>query len=139
MVNRHDIKKIKLINASKLNIFNQKCNFVNFFFSKVRMDDAYIFLFPLGFLGLHHFYLRRYGWGILYLCTVGIFGIGWLSDFCRLPTLVAEYNREVERVRLIQSECHIVLLPTMSCIWLIYRDILSWKYFFILTGPMYYE
>lgn len=34
----------------------------------------------LGGLGIHKFYLGRVGMGILYLCTGGLFGIGWLID-----------------------------------------------------------
>ena len=33
-----------------------------------------------GFLGLHQFYVGRVGKGILYLFTVGLFGIGWFVD-----------------------------------------------------------
>ncbi|XP_076452574.1 uncharacterized protein LOC143288158 [Babylonia areolata] len=60
------------------------------------VDDAYILCFPLGFTGLHHFYLRRYGWGVLYLLTLGVFGIGWLIDWFRLPLLVKECNANRE-------------------------------------------
>lgn len=38
----------------------------------------------LGFLGAHKFYLGRKAMGILYLCTVGLFGIGWVVDTIRL-------------------------------------------------------
>lgn len=34
----------------------------------------------LGFLGAHKFYEGKAGRGILYLLTVGLFGIGWLID-----------------------------------------------------------
>ena len=50
---------------------------------------------PLGFLGLHHFYLRRYGFGFLYFFTFGLCGVGWLVDICRLPCLVYEANRKL--------------------------------------------
>ena len=33
-----------------------------------------------GFLGLHYFYVGRIGKGLLYLCTFGICGIGWILD-----------------------------------------------------------
>ena len=44
--------------------------------------------FPLGFLGLHRFYLRQPGIGILYLLTFGIIGIGYLVDLLRIRTMV---------------------------------------------------
>ncbi len=34
----------------------------------------------LGFLGVHRFYERKFGTGILWLFTGGLFGIGWLID-----------------------------------------------------------
>ena len=37
-----------------------------------------------GVLGIHRFYLGYVGWGILYLFTGGIFGIGWIIDIIRL-------------------------------------------------------
>ena len=33
-----------------------------------------------GYLGIHKFMEKKIGMGILYLCTVGLFGIGWLID-----------------------------------------------------------
>ena len=50
---------------------------------------------PGGFLGLHHFYLERPCWGVLYLFTGGLFGVGWLVDMCRMPCLVAETNKRL--------------------------------------------
>lgn len=38
----------------------------------------------LGYFGAHYFYARRWGMGLLYLCTVGLFGIGWLVDIFRI-------------------------------------------------------
>ncbi len=38
----------------------------------------------LGFLGAHRFYLGYTGWGLIYLFTLGLFGIGWLIDLVRL-------------------------------------------------------
>lgn len=35
----------------------------------------------LGGIGAHKFYEGKIGMGILYLFTVGLFGIGWLVDF----------------------------------------------------------
>lgn len=36
----------------------------------------------LGWAGIHRFYRRQIGLGILYLLTVGICGIGWFVDIC---------------------------------------------------------
>ncbi|KAL8581221.1 hypothetical protein ACOMHN_038321 [Nucella lapillus] len=67
------------------------------------LDDAYILCFPFGFLGLHHFYLRRYCWGITYFLTLGIFGIGWVIDWFRLPWLLKEYHSQLEMYQRLTS------------------------------------
>ena len=38
----------------------------------------------MGVLGVHKFIERKIGKGILYLCTWGLFGIGWLIDIVKL-------------------------------------------------------
>lgn len=39
-----------------------------------------------GFFGLHYFYVGRIGKGLLYLCTAGLFGIGWVIDIIVIAT-----------------------------------------------------
>lgn len=51
---------------------------------------AALLCFFLGFLGIHRFYTGYIGWGILYLFTGGIFGIGVLVDFIRI--LIGSYT-----------------------------------------------
>ncbi|XP_071476744.1 uncharacterized protein [Diadema antillarum] len=70
---------------------------------KYHLDDAYLMWFPLGPLGLHHMYLGRWVWGIAYFFTLGLVGIGWLIDFCRLPVLVRRANEKLERQPLISN------------------------------------
>ena len=41
---------------------------------------AFFLCFFLGIFGAHKFYEHKTGMGILYLFTVGLFGIGWLID-----------------------------------------------------------
>lgn len=38
----------------------------------------------LGFLGAHKFYEEKAGMGVLYLLTMGFFGIGWMIDIIAL-------------------------------------------------------
>jgi restriction system protein len=41
---------------------------------------AFLLCFFLGLLGGHKFYEGKVGLGILYIFTVGLFGIGWFID-----------------------------------------------------------
>lgn len=41
---------------------------------------AFFLCLFLGYFGFHKFYEGRVGMGILYLCTGGLFAIGWLID-----------------------------------------------------------
>jgi restriction system protein len=33
-----------------------------------------------GFFGIHYFYVGRVGRGLLYMCTIGLGGFGWIAD-----------------------------------------------------------
>ena len=54
---------------------------------------AWILITFLGYLGAHRFYLGKWGTGLLYLFTAGLFGIGWVYDYCTLNGQVDELNR----------------------------------------------
>ena len=53
---------------------------------------AYLLWFFLGIFGVHKFYLGKVGVGILYLFTLGIFGIGWFIDLFTLGGQVDTKN-----------------------------------------------
>ena len=54
---------------------------------------AWILLAFLGYLGIHRFYMGKILTGILWLVSGGLFGIGWLYDFCTLNGQINERNR----------------------------------------------
>jgi len=45
-----------------------------------------------GALGFHRFYLGRFGTGLLYLFTGGLFGLGGFFDLFYIPVMVREAN-----------------------------------------------
>jgi TM2 domain-containing membrane protein YozV len=47
----------------------------------------------LGVFGIHKFYLEKWLLGILYLCTFGFLGLGYLYDLWTLNGQVDEINR----------------------------------------------
>jgi TM2 domain-containing membrane protein YozV len=53
---------------------------------------AWILLTFLGVFGVHRFYLGKWGTGILYVVTLGIFGIGLIYDFWTLNSQISELN-----------------------------------------------
>ena len=53
---------------------------------------AWILLTFLGVFGIHRFYLGKWVTGILYLVTLGIFGIGLIYDFWTLNSQISELN-----------------------------------------------
>ncbi len=54
---------------------------------------AWILLTFLGLFGLHRFYLGKWFTGLIYLCTGGLFGIGYLYDYWTLNDQVDTLNR----------------------------------------------
>jgi TM2 domain-containing membrane protein YozV len=59
---------------------------------KIDYTIAWVLLTFLGVFGLHRFYLGKWGTGILYLLTLGLFGIGLVYDFCTLNSQISELN-----------------------------------------------
>jgi TM2 domain-containing membrane protein YozV len=50
-------------------------------------------LWIFGFMGAHRFYFGKPKTGILWFCTLGLFGIGWLVDLFLIPGMDAEADR----------------------------------------------
>lgn len=48
----------------------------------------------LGFFGGHKFYEKKYGMGVLYLFTMGIFGFGWIFDTVKLFVVAFVYDAD---------------------------------------------
>ena len=54
---------------------------------------GWLLLTFFGYFGLHRFYLGKWPTGILYLCTVGLGGIGIIYDFWTLNEQIDAENR----------------------------------------------
>lgn len=61
-------------------------------YASVRAESRYsrltasLLCFFFGVFGVHRFYVRKIGSGLLWLLTFGLFGLGWLVDIIMLLT-----------------------------------------------------
>lgn len=51
-------------------------------------STAYLLWFFFGLIGIHKFYLNKPVIGVVYILTLGLFGIGWLLDLFTLSNQV---------------------------------------------------
>lgn len=51
----------------------------------------------IGFCGIHRFYMGKWLTGLLWLCTLGLLGIGQLIDLVLIPSMAARCNRKYAR------------------------------------------
>jgi TM2 domain-containing membrane protein YozV len=58
----------------------------------INYDVAWILLTFLGLFGIHRMYIGKWISGIIYLCTLGIFGIGYIYDFWTLNDQITVIN-----------------------------------------------
>ena len=59
----------------------------------INYSVAWLLLTFLGMLGVHRLYMGKWGTGLLYLLTLGLFLIGVLYDFWTLNSQISEENR----------------------------------------------
>lgn len=60
---------------------------------RVNFNIAWLLLTFLGYFGIHRFYMGKWLSGLLWLCTGGLFLLGYLYDFWTLNEQVSEVNR----------------------------------------------
>ena len=58
---------------------------------------TWILLTFLGIFGIHRFYLGKWISGLIYLVTVGLFGIGIIYDFWTLNSQISETNHSLKQ------------------------------------------
>lgn len=59
---------------------------------KYNYSIAWLLLTYLGVFGVHRFYLGKWISGIIWLCTGGVFFMGYLYDFLNINEIVSERN-----------------------------------------------
>lgn len=60
-----------------------------------QISTAYVLLGLLGVVGAHRFYIRSYGLGVVYLFTLGLFGIGIIVDLFILADRTNQVNKTI--------------------------------------------
>ena len=60
---------------------------------RIDYSLAWILLTFLGIFGIHRFYMRKWITGLIYLCTLGIVGIGYIYDYWTLNDQITVINR----------------------------------------------
>ena len=60
----------------------------------IEYTIAWVLLTFLGLFGIHRMYMGKWLTGILYLCTFGLFFLGYLYDFCTMNGQISEINGE---------------------------------------------
>jgi TM2 domain-containing membrane protein YozV len=65
----------------------------------INYSVAWILLTFLGFFGIHRFYMGKWVTGLLYLLTLGLFGLGILYDYWTLNNQISELNLRKQPVR----------------------------------------
>jgi TM2 domain-containing membrane protein YozV len=60
---------------------------------KYDYSVAWILQTFLGLFGIHRLYLGKWVSGLIWMISGGLFGIGWIYDFCTLNSQVDEQNR----------------------------------------------
>jgi TM2 domain-containing membrane protein YozV len=58
----------------------------------IDYNVAWILLTFLGLLGVHRMYMGKWPTGILYLCTLGLLGIGYVYDFWTINDQITVIN-----------------------------------------------
>ncbi|XP_051516357.1 dnaJ homolog subfamily C member 22-like [Myxocyprinus asiaticus] len=99
-----------------------------------------------GPLGLHHIYLGRDSHALLWMLTLGGFGIGWLREFFRIPSYVSDANKGAEEVRVRRPHVNppqlgLIRFTGQVCVGIYFGTVAlislsSLRFFYILVLPL---
>ena len=65
---------------------------LRFIEGRINYNVAWILLTFLGLFGIHRFYMKKWITGLIYLCTAGILGIGYIYDYWTLNDQITAIN-----------------------------------------------
>jgi len=97
-------KESMILKAAKSELSSEQRLMFDNEYEKTRKTAlvAYLLWGFLGFLGIHKFYLKKTGMGVLYLFTVGLFVIGWIIDIFTLPKQIRIANEIIAKDLIIE-------------------------------------
>jgi len=112
---------------------------------KNKWKSFWLCLF-FGWLGVHRFYEGKTKTGILYLCTFGVFGIGWALDLWRLLFIIPskpitesyQYSIYLKATEALQKNGYTVsefINEWCEVVASIYRDSAKCGYIFVVADP----
>jgi TM2 domain-containing membrane protein YozV len=67
---------------------------LRFRIGRVNYTVAWVLLTFLGLFGVHRMYMNKWVTGVVYLCTCGLLGIGYLYDFWTLNEQISLLNAD---------------------------------------------
>lgn len=70
---------------------------IRFIDGPVDYNIAWTLLTFLGLFGIHRIYIGKWFTGLIYLCTLGLFGVGYIYDFWTLNEQVSLINGTTKR------------------------------------------
>ena len=87
------IRRVTLQNTKNLNWTNEDEKY----YRQAKIE--YLCVFFGGWFGIHKFYQKKIGMGILYMFTFGVFGVGWLIDGIKIALKLQKYtDKKKERL-----------------------------------------
>lgn len=66
---------------------------------EIDFNVAWLLLAFVGLLGIHRMYMGKWLTGLLYLCTLGLFGVGYIYDLWTLNDQISLINGTRNRER----------------------------------------
>jgi len=70
---------------------NEKAD-IRFCHGKIDFNVSWLLLTFLGFFGIHRMYMGKWITGLIYLCTGGLLGLGYIYDFWTLNDQITLIN-----------------------------------------------